>query len=135
MIQVHVQCPFCNHVLIDAGHRIDSRPAIKVDIASGKKKGKLYLSALYGSYHIDLNIPCPEGKLASFYCPHCREELKSTRLCEVCSAPMAFFALKEGGTLQICTRRGCKKHLIEFQDPELELRTFYDTYNTFFKGH
>ena len=56
-----------------------------------------------------------------------------TRLCEICKAPMVSFGFKEGGIIQICSRRGCKKHLIEFEDPEVELRAFYEKYSVFFK--
>ena len=36
-------------------------------------------------------------------------------------------------TVEICSRRGCKKHLIEFENLESELRAFYNKYSLFFK--
>ncbi|MBI5622675.1 MAG: hypothetical protein HY924_02735 [Elusimicrobia bacterium] len=135
MIEVHVKCPTCGKSLMDGKHRIDNLPSIAVEVAYAGKKGSLHLSSLYGSYHIDIEVPCPEGKVSNFFCPHCKGELKASRMCEVCEAPMVGFSLLEGGKIQICSRRGCKKHLVEFEDPEQELRMFYETYGTFFKAH
>jgi len=45
---------------------------------------------------------------------------------------MAAFKLRDGGKIQICSRRGCKKHLLEFQDPESELEAFYKSYTSSF---
>jgi len=134
MIQVHLQCLHCRNSLMDESRKIDNHPAIVVDVSQGRRKGRLYLSSLYGSYNIGIQISCPDGKVARFFCPHCRKELKSTRICEVCGAPMVAFGFQEGGIILICSRRGCKKHLIEFEDPELELRTFYEKYSMFFKA-
>ncbi|MBI4678232.1 MAG: hypothetical protein HY748_11675 [Elusimicrobia bacterium] len=133
MIQVHVQCPVCGKSLMDEEHKVDNCPSIAVEISYGKKRGPLRLSSLYGSYNIDIKVPCPVGKISRFFCPHCKCDLKASRMCEVCKAPMVAFSFKEGGTIQICSRRGCKKHLIEFEDPELEVRTFYERYSVFFK--
>ena len=135
MIQVNVKCPVCGKSLMDDSHKIDNCPSIAVNLVFGKKKGAMYLSSLYGSYNIDIKVPCPVGKVSKFYCPHCKEELKASRTCEVCDAPMVGFSFKEGGAIQICSRMGCKKHLVEFEDPELELRMFYENYGTFFKAH
>ncbi|MBI4669020.1 MAG: hypothetical protein HY747_07515 [Elusimicrobia bacterium] len=133
MIQVDLKCPHCGHSLMDEQNRIDDHPSVRVTAKFGNKKGDLRLSSLYGSYKIDISVPCPKGKVAQLFCPHCRLELKTTRICEICRAPMAAFGFKEGGTIQVCSRRGCKKHLIEFEDPEAELRLFYNKYSTFFK--
>lgn len=133
MIEVHLRCIHCKRSLMDEQDKIDSRPSIKVMISQGSKKGQLNLSALYGSYTVHEPFKIPKGKLARFSCPHCGKELKSGRECEKCGAPMVPLALQEGGLVQICSRRGCKKHLIEFEDPEAEIGAFYAHYSTFFK--
>ncbi len=135
MIEVELKCPLCAESLMDAKRKIDNRPAITVEIRYGKKKGKLRMSSLYGSYKVEMDIVCPDGKIGDLFCPHCKEGLKGSRNCEICQAPMVAFSLREGGTIQICSRRGCKKHLIEFEDPDLELRTFYEKSGTFYKAH
>ncbi|MBI5242081.1 MAG: hypothetical protein HY922_00190 [Elusimicrobia bacterium] len=117
---------------MDEKHKIDDCPSIKLEIKHGRKKGELYLSSLYGSYNIDLKIPCPKGKTAEFFCPHCKTGLNTIKVCELCKAPLVVFAFREGGEICICSRRGCKNHHIEFENPERELRAFYEKYSTFF---
>jgi methionyl-tRNA synthetase len=88
----------------------------------------LYLSSVYGSYKVETEIDVPKSKIAGFRCPHCDADLKSTRKCDICNAQMVAFDLKEGGQVQICSRRGCKKHIVEFENPKTELEAFYKSY-------
>ncbi len=134
MIHLNVKCPHCEKSMMDEELKIDNYPSIKVKIIYKRKKGNLNLSSLYGSYNIDSELDVPEGEIARFFCPYCNAELKSTRTCDVCNAPMAAFKSAQGCLLQICSRHGCKKHLIEFEDLDTEIRAFYDAYSTFFKG-
>ncbi len=131
MIQVNVKCPHCGKSLMDEGHKIDNRPGVKVLIEWKGKRGWAYLSSLYGSYTTEYEFPRPKGEIGKFFCPHCESELTSSRRCEECEAPMVGISLVEGGKIQICSRRGCKHHLVEFEDLETELRTFYNTYKVF----
>lgn len=134
MIQLDVKCPHCGKTLMSKELKIDNNPSVKVKIEYKGKIGRLNLSSLYGSYNINLELDIPKGEIAKFFCPYCSIELKSTRICEVCKAPMVAFKSVRGGTVQICSRYGCKKHLIEFEDLETEIEAFYDAYSTFFKG-
>jgi methionyl-tRNA synthetase len=131
MIQVNVKCPLCGKSLMEEGHKIDGHPSVKVLLEYEKRKGSLYLSSLYGSYNIETDVFVPEKMIAQFFCPHCQKELKSTRVCELCQAPMVPFNFVHGGIIQICSRRGCKKHLIEFDKLEGELSAFYNEYGPF----
>lgn len=133
MIKVRLKCQHCGQSLMDRENYIDSRPSIKLIAKCCRRKGELNLSAVYGSYTIESTIPIPKGRIVKVYCPHCREEIKGTRRCERCRAAMIPLAMQEGGLVQICSRRGCKKHLFEFEDPEAEIRAFYAKYSTFFK--
>lgn len=133
MIRVRLKCQHCGHSLMDKKTYIDSRPSIRLLALCGKRKGPLNLSALYGSYTIESGIPVLSGRIVRAYCPHCKKELKGSRKCEKCNAAMIALAMQEGGMVQICSRRGCKKHLFEFEDPEAEIRAFYSKYSTFFK--
>lgn len=134
MITVRVKCPGCGKSLMDEDLQIDSYPSIRVVVKSGGKKGDLNLSSVYGSYRLRQDFETKKGAMARFFCPHCGGELEGSRRCEKCGAPMIPLALQEGGLVQICSRRGCKKHLIEFEDPEAEIRAFYCAYPTFYKG-
>jgi hypothetical protein len=108
--------------------KLEDSASINVRLTYAGKNAPLYMSSRYGSYTVESGLSVPIGKIAGFRCPHCKADLKSTRKCEVCSAQMVAFDLKEGGQVQICSRHGCKKHLLEFQDPDSELLAFYKSY-------
>lgn len=128
MVTVNVKCPHCGKSLMDKKRLIDSKPSIAVKLTYAGKRAMLYLSSVYGSYNVETEIDVPKSKIAGFRCPHCDGDLKSTRKCDICNAQMVAFDLKEGGQVQICSRRGCKKHIVEFENPKTELEAFYKSY-------
>lgn len=131
MIHVRLECPHCRKSLMDSTHKIDGYPSIKVTIVFNHKCGWLRLSSLYGSTNIESEFSIPENTLTRFFCPKCGTELTSNRVCDLCQAPMVPFKFTEGGILEVCSRRGCKKHLAEFENLEAELKAFYDAYSQF----
>ncbi len=128
MLSVSVKCPHCGKSLMNQSRKLDKVASIEVNLTYAGKHAPLYLSSLYGSYAVETQLPIPQGKVAGFRCPHCKADLKSTRKCEACGSQMIAFDLKGGGQVQICSRRGCKKHLLEFQDADSELQAFYKSY-------
>jgi methionyl-tRNA synthetase len=134
MIQVNVKCPHCGKSFMDDEVKIDGQPSVRLNVQWGGERGRIRLSSLYGSYKIEMQLSMPEGEIAKFFCPHCNAELTAPRICERCDAPMVSMKFIEGGTVEICSRKGCKKHLIEFEDLETELRAFYEKYSLFFKS-
>jgi methionyl-tRNA synthetase len=128
MINISVKCPHCKKSLMDKKHLINKAPSIMVKLTYAGKNAPLYLSSIYGNYDIETDISVPNSKIAGFRCPHCGADLKSTRKCDICSAQMVAFDLKEGGQVQICSRRGCKKHILEFENPNKEIEAFYSSY-------
>ena len=133
MINIHVKCPQCGKSLMSTKKKMGGKAAIEVKVTYAGKNAPLYMSSVYGSYDIEMDLKIPLGKVAGFRCPHCKADLKSTRKCDVCSSQMVAFDLKGGGQVQICSRRGCKKHILEFQDPKSELQAFYKSYVKTFK--
>ena len=133
MIQVNVKCPHCEKSMMDEELKIDDYPSIKIKIEYKGKNGRVNLSSIYGSYNIKSELDVPKGEIVNFFCPNCDSELKSTRTCEICKAPMIAVKSAQEGSFQICSRHGCKKHLIEFENLESEIRVFYDEYSRFFK--
>ncbi len=105
-------CPQCNHKLRDPSYLIDGNPAIRVTVSFGRKHGWVRMSALYGSYTIESEYEIPENTVVNFFCPHCHAELIGAVRCIECDAPMVPLMLVGGGTLQICTRRGCQAHIL-----------------------
>ena len=118
---VSVKCPYCRMSLMDEEKQIDSQPTIKTRIQYKDRIGYLHLSSIFGSTDIITEL---------LFCPDCGASLVVKDSCEECHAPLAFLELKNGGTLQICSRRGCKYHFLDYTDFAQKLSAFYDTYKT-----
>jgi len=110
---IDVSCPHCNHSLMDESVAIDGYPSIKVTISSDHQDGWLRLSCLYGSYNISTELDIPMDTVVKFHCPHCHVELPSTSACAMCRAPMVPLLVRGGGIAKICSRRGCKNHMLD----------------------
>jgi ssDNA-binding Zn-finger/Zn-ribbon topoisomerase 1 len=113
---------------MDSHHKLDGQSCISVDADVQGIKGYLRLSPVYGSYTLESEHPLSEGAIVSVSCPKCKSKLVSTFTCDVCHAPMVPLLLEEGGKIHICSRKGCKKHFLEFEDVDEALAKFYDTY-------
>jgi NADH-quinone oxidoreductase subunit E len=116
---VKVSCPHCNRSLMTDGRRLDGHPMVKVTVSFRRKHGWVMLSSLYGDYRIETEYEIPPGTVCQFFCPSCHAELKSTRLCANCDAPMIILLVRGGGTVQFCSRRGCKEHMLDLADDEV----------------
>ena len=130
-IVVNVKCPYCKKSFMDLDKPIDGNPSIRVEIQYGNKKGDLYLSSIYGNYSIISEINLLEDEIVLFFCPECHASLLLKDLCEECKAPLAFFELKNGGMVQICSRRGCKSHSIDYSDLAQKISKLYSIYEKF----
>lgn len=109
---VKVCCSVCRQSLLDSSYLIDGYPSIHLNIAYDSRKGWIRLSSLYGSYHSQAEYEIPLDSLSGFYCPHCKKELLSLSQCPECNAPMAAMLIKDGCTVEICTRWGCRGHMM-----------------------
>lgn len=110
-----VSCSRCNHTLMDPSHQIDGSPSIRVTVSFERKHGWLRLSSLYGSFAVETEYPIRTDEVADFFCPHCHAELKGASSCPLCSAPMVSMIIRAGGMVQICSRRGCKGHMLDLE--------------------
>lgn len=110
---VNLSCPRCNRSLIDRNYYIDGYPSIMVMASFGDKNGWIRLSCLYGSFSVEQEYPVPMDEIVHFFCPHCNSELAETSVCGECDAPMVPMIVKGGGTVHICSRRGCKGHMLD----------------------
>jgi NADH-quinone oxidoreductase subunit E len=115
---VEVSCPRCNHSLMDPDHPLDGYPSIRVTLSFGREHGWLRLSCLYGSYTVESEYEIPKDTLVNFFCPHCHAELNGASICPECNAPMVPLIVRRGGVVQICTRRGCKGHMLDLGGDE-----------------
>lgn len=117
---VEVSCSRCNHSLMDPQHLIDGTPSIRVTISFNDKHGWFTLSSLYGSYKVSSEHPIPTDTIVVFFCPHCHAEMIGASKCAECSAPMVPMIVRGGGVVQICSRRGCKGHMLDLGGSSLE---------------
>ncbi len=110
---VEVSCPRCNRSLMDPEHVVDGYSSIRVTLSFGREHGWLRLSCLYGSYTVESEYEVPMETVVNFFCPHCHAELIGASSCPECDAPMVPMIVRGGGVVQICSRRGCKGHMLD----------------------
>ncbi len=110
---IEVSCPRCNHNLMDKSRYIDGYPSIRVTVSFNLKHGWLRLSCLYGSFSVEYEYETPLEEVLNFFCPYCHAELRSSSVCADCGAPMVPLLVRAGGMVQICSRRGCKGHMLD----------------------
>lgn len=110
---LEVSCPRCNHSLMDSHHLIDDYPSVRVRASFGHRHGWLRMSCLYGSFNVESEYEIPMDAVVNFFCPHCHAELNGASRCVECGAPMMPMIVRAGGMVLICSRRGCKSHMID----------------------
>lgn len=128
LIALRVNCPLCNKSLLDPNCLVDNIPGVKLEIAVEDGKGIIHLSSLYGSYNYTANIKIPQGSTCEFSCPHCHQQIKTDDKCDECSAPLVPLKIEDNGIVKICSRAGCKKHSVEFDDLKHALHHFYENF-------
>ncbi len=128
-ISLDLKCPHCGERLIDESKLIDNVPSVKIFIRMGEKEGYIWLSSVYGSYNLESSFEILKDEIALFKCPHCLKELTACEMCSECGAPLVDFHLLEGGKVSICSRAGCKKHSIEFEDISTAMNHFYNEFD------
>jgi NADH-quinone oxidoreductase subunit E len=110
---LEVSCSRCNHSLMDPNRLIDGYPSIRVTVSFKNNHGWLALSSLYGSYNVESEYEIPLDTVIHFFCPYCHTELIGASDCVECGARMVPMIVRGGGIVQVCSRRGCKYHLLD----------------------
>lgn len=128
LISLKLKCPVCGKSLMDESHLIDNESSIHLNIEIAGEKGEIHLSSIYGSYNYKANIEMPTGEVAKFICTHCDSQITSDSECLSCGANMVPFYLDMGGKVTICSRNGCKNHLVAFEDLGVALKKMYQEY-------
>jgi len=116
---VEVSCPRCNHNVMDPGYAVDGYPSIRMTVSFEARHGWLRLSSLYGSHSVFSEYDIPEEAVVHFFCPHCHAELTSSNDCTECGAAMVHMIVRGGGVLQICSRKGCRNHMLHINGVNL----------------
>jgi hypothetical protein len=123
-----VRCPHCNRSLMDYSKLIMGKPSIKLCVKSGNNTGILNLCSIYGCYEKQCDIDLADGDIVELMCPECKNSLKSKSLCDICGAPLFVVEIESGGKLQNCSRSGCRKHRVVFEDIYDELMRYFMVY-------
>jgi NADH:ubiquinone oxidoreductase subunit E len=110
---VAVGCPRCNHSLMDESHPLDGYPSIRVTVSFQGVHTWLRLSSLYGSYTVEAGQDAPKDTEVHFFCPHCHGQMRSPTPCPDCGAAMVPMLVRGGGMVEICSRRGCRSHMLD----------------------
>jgi len=128
LISISVKCPNCRTSLMDHENLLSDVPSIKLNIEIGDERGIIRLCSIFGCYDHVSDVKIPDDKIAKFYCPHCNKALLSKEECDLCEAPMVPFVLEMGGRVSICSRSGCTKHYVAFEELSDAIRKFYKEY-------
>ncbi|MCB0805893.1 MAG: hypothetical protein KDC05_08850 [Bacteroidales bacterium] len=129
-ITINAKCQHCGKSLMNQEMMLKGKPSIKLNLETSNNRGTIRLCSIYGCYEHESDIYLSEGEIARFYCPHCNKELRSNDECDSpdCNAPMVQMVLEVGGHIYFCSRKGCKKHYVAFEDLDTEVRKFYHEY-------
>jgi len=115
-IEISVKCPNCHHSLMTDSELIDNLPVIELEAKVADKLGKILLSQVYGSFTKKfIEVEDIVGTIATLFCPHCHQPFPVIQNCD-CRAPLVGMQLEVGGLIKICSRNGCKRHSLEFED-------------------
>jgi len=117
VFELSVRCPHCHESFLDYDLVIDEEPSILLRLRKGQTDGWIRLSSVYGSDNYETNIELADQEVVAFYCPVCNQSLATVKECRACGAPVAQLDLAEGGSVKLCTRKGCKRNVITFSDP------------------
>jgi hypothetical protein len=128
-ISLKVKCPFCEKSLMDHTLFLNAKPSIKVKVEMNGKQGILNLCSSYGCFDKQSNVELNKGEIAVLSCIHCKKDLKGSHLCNLCGAPIVDFNLDKGGQVHFCSRIGCEKHYVSFEDIYTTLSSFYHEYD------
>lgn len=130
-ISFSVKCPHCGTSLMNEEKRISGKASVEMDVEYQGVRGKLNLCSRYGCFDHDSDIKVDLDAIAKMYCPHCKEALHTDVNCEACGAPMVTCSIKSGGRVSICSRRGCTKHYVAFQNLEDAIRRFHEEFSDY----
>ena len=128
IVSINAKCPHCGKSFMDHENLLHEKPSIKLNIEVADNRGTIRLCSVYDCYDHLCDFELKKGEIAKFYCPDCNKQLISNDTCDLCNAPVIPLIMQIGGKLYFCSRRGCTKHVVAFEDLNLELRKFYHEY-------
>jgi len=98
--------------------QIDGLDAIRITAKVLDSTGDIFLSQVYGSYSKEFgDAKDVEGSVIEGLCPKCHRPFPIHQMCE-CGAPLFSLSLHGGGLINICSRNGCERHSLEFENAD-----------------
>lgn len=117
-LRLQLSCPNCRKSLMSPERQIDGLDAVRITAKVLDTAGDIFLSQVYGSYRKEFgNAKDVEGSVIEGVCPHCRTPFPIHQMCE-CGAPLFTLSLHGGGLINICSRNGCQRHSLEFENAD-----------------
>jgi predicted RNA-binding Zn-ribbon protein involved in translation (DUF1610 family) len=129
LISLKVKCPHCGKSLMDHTQFLNARPSIKLRIEHLGNHGIINLCSTYGCFDKRSSIELTKGEITILSCMHCKKNLAGSHVCDRCGAPIVDFSLDKGGMVHFCSRIGCEKHYVSFEDIYTTLTSFYHEYD------
>lgn len=115
-----IECPHCRQSLMDPAHPLDGVPSIQFLASSNGARHAFHLSCLHGSYRSSGNEDIPANSVIGLACPKCEHDLAGESACTECGADMARVRVREGATLWVCTRHGCRGRGLDLDNTWIE---------------
>lgn len=117
-LKLQLSCPNCKQSLMTPERQIDGLDAVQITAKVLDSTGDIFLSQVYGSYNKEFaDVKDVEGSVIEGLCPHCNALFPIHQMCE-CGAPLFSLSLQGGGLINICSRNGCKRHSLEFENAD-----------------
>ena len=105
MLVLELCCPQCRAALTEG-----TRVRLYGHVHRTHQQGEVSLSAVFGDYSVEADLTLEEGDVVDLSCPKCEASVMLPLTCKICGAPMASLNLAKGGSLEFCSRHGCKAH-------------------------
>ena len=105
LLVLELSCPRCGAVLTEG-----SRVHLLGHVRRTHQQRDICLSAVFGDAGGDPDPALEEGDVVDLSCPRCEASLMLPLVCRICGAPMASLNIARGGSLEFCSRIGCRAH-------------------------
>ena len=102
---IHIKNAVCGktHTLIDADHKINGSPSLKVKIKTNGTEGFVHLDPIYGSHKHYFGITFDRNSALSLSCPVCDISLiDKINRCPICGGPVYKIQIPNQGFLEGC---------------------------------
>ena len=126
-----VKCPLCHTSLMNEEKIMNGKPNVELNIEYNGVRGKIYLCSRYGCFDHESDIKVDYNAIATLSCPQCNSPLATNVMCEACGAQMVTFGIKSGGRVSLCSRNGCTKHYVAFENLDDAIRKFHEEFSDY----